>query len=193
MNTSNQNNNNTKTIILVRHGQATHNLESIPWEEREKIRDPLLTPKGIEQAKQVAIHEHVPSLIAVSPLQRTIQTCLYALHSRCENESMSCEKFINMTECIAKRKGNTTIVLQPLLQEENAGILLCDTGIDIQELCEIYGNELFVLDDIHMYQETHHWFYPKHNLKERVQKSIQRLHEREETCIALITHHVSIN
>ncbi|KAG2383201.1 hypothetical protein C9374_004538 [Naegleria lovaniensis] len=168
---------NTKTIILVRHGQATHNLESIPWEEREQIRDPLLTPLGIEQAKQALIHRYSPSLIAVSPLQRTVQTCLYALHSNGEMEQKCCATNLQMTKCIATRFGNTKVVLQPLLQEENAGTLLCDTGVDVAELCEIYGNELFNLD--YMCQESNCWYNPKHNLEERVKLLIQWLRDRE--------------
>jgi len=60
----------TRTLILVRHGQSEWNLKNLftGW------RDPGLTPKGIEEAKQVGIdlkaHGYKPDLCFTSALKR---------------------------------------------------------------------------------------------------------------------------
>jgi broad specificity phosphatase PhoE len=62
----------TKTIAIVRHAQAIHNVE------RGYLHgDPPLTPFGIENPFSIKL-PFEPDLIVVSPMRRTIQTALLA-------------------------------------------------------------------------------------------------------------------
>ncbi|OTB02110.1 hypothetical protein M426DRAFT_322937 [Hypoxylon sp. CI-4A] len=68
-------------IILIRHGEALHNLND-DWE----LPDPVLTDKGIEECKALAAKLEPEFLftpdecrIVVSPLTRTLQTVQYSL------------------------------------------------------------------------------------------------------------------
>jgi phosphohistidine phosphatase SixA len=66
-------------IHLFRHGLAKHNVSGDFY-----MHDPLLTPCGIESAKETLEQEEncfkKPTLVLISPLQRCIQTALYAFH-----------------------------------------------------------------------------------------------------------------
>ena len=69
---------NNKLIHLVRHAQGVHNLSY----KKHKIRDPLLTPKGVTQCENVsatfpATQQASIKLLAASPLRRTIYTALH--------------------------------------------------------------------------------------------------------------------
>jgi broad specificity phosphatase PhoE len=63
---------NTKTIAIVRHAQALHNVQ-----RGYPHRDPALTPLGIEAASKIEV-PFEPDLIVVSPMRRAIQTALLA-------------------------------------------------------------------------------------------------------------------
>ncbi|KDR68430.1 hypothetical protein GALMADRAFT_146387 [Galerina marginata CBS 339.88] len=65
----------TKTIHIIRHGEALHNID-----RAYKLRDPPLTDKGLAQAEALSIQLSTvlkiqPSAIVTSPMTRTIQTC----------------------------------------------------------------------------------------------------------------------
>ncbi|KAK4148677.1 phosphoglycerate mutase-like protein 1 [Chaetomidium leptoderma] len=69
------------TIVLIRHAQALHNIQSY-----HALPDPDLSDLGRQQAAELREHlkVHLPAdrkvqLIVVSPMRRAIQTCLIAL------------------------------------------------------------------------------------------------------------------
>ena len=89
----------TKTIHLVRHGQAFHNLfadkateTGVAWQQfvnspenpyvAPELLDAPLTEKGRQQAlslrHKVQALSHTPQLVIISPLCRTMQTALLA-------------------------------------------------------------------------------------------------------------------
>jgi len=65
----------TKTIHLIRHGQAEHNL-GIP--EADKILDPELTAHGEQQARDLSkkVDQYKIDVIFVSSLRRALHTAL---------------------------------------------------------------------------------------------------------------------
>ena len=81
-----------KTVWLVRHGEAAHNvlLATGKKEEAAKLRDPRLTARGIAQSKKLrsnpllveALSSREPGsaveLLVLSPMRRTIETACAA-------------------------------------------------------------------------------------------------------------------
>ncbi|KAK3385879.1 histidine phosphatase superfamily [Podospora didyma] len=73
------------TLVLIRHAQALHNADRV---NGATFRDPGLSQLGRQQSVQ--LREHLKShllgdkkadLIVVSPMRRTLETCLIALDS----------------------------------------------------------------------------------------------------------------
>lgn len=70
---------NCKTLYLIRHGQAAHNVQERPW--GAELIDAQLTSEGRRQAVQLRSRsEHLPlEAVIVSPLSRAIETALLGL------------------------------------------------------------------------------------------------------------------
>eukprot|EP00408_Alexandrium_pacificum_P027315 CAMPEP_0171190332 /NCGR_PEP_ID=MMETSP0790-20130122/18802_1 /TAXON_ID=2925 /ORGANISM="Alexandrium catenella, Strain OF101" /LENGTH=371 /DNA_ID=CAMNT_0011655461 /DNA_START=75 /DNA_END=1190 /DNA_ORIENTATION=+ len=79
-----------RLVYFVRHGQAWSN--KLPWVEGGLLLDPLLTPLGVEQAKNISSNPVIadalssdPSLraelVVVSPMRRTLETAIFGLNS----------------------------------------------------------------------------------------------------------------
>ncbi len=69
-------------VIFVRHGEGFHNVV-LNQQEAALVCDPVLTPKGEEDARSVFCDNHLfdgqsPQLIIVSPLWRVLQTAVIA-------------------------------------------------------------------------------------------------------------------
>ena len=94
-----------KTLYIIRHGQAEHNVAS-----DHSIRDPKLTQLGQEQSKAIKLPK-TPEIILISPLTRTIQTASFAFPDRV-----------------------SSFELDIYLQEREAGSKPCDTGREAAEL-----------------------------------------------------------
>ncbi len=90
-------------ILLIRHGQAYHNIDN-----NHSLKDPSLTKKGIEQAQNIQLKSN-PDIVYFSPLTRTIETTKYIF----KNKNIDIKKFIPHED----------------LQEKYAGKCNCDTGI----------------------------------------------------------------
>ena len=118
----------TKYIHLYRHGLAEHNLS-----HNSNIHDPLLTTDGIESTMELLKTPNhgfnKPTLVLISPLQRCIQTALYAFHPKC-----------NETAAEFFKDGRPRFVVMPQLQEMSENP--CDTCHSLEFLEEKYGNEV---------------------------------------------------
>jgi len=120
-------------IHLFRHAEAVHNSQN-----DIALRDPQLTENGKAQAEQImATYQFLnrPTLILVSPLQRAIQTALYAFHPSFNKQG----KEVSRLEQIPR------IVALPQLQEvtENP----CDTGTCLEFLKRTYGSYVEFSDE----------------------------------------------
>ncbi|EFC36634.1 predicted protein [Naegleria gruberi] len=188
-----------KFVKLLRHGQAYHNLLG-----DANIRDPTLTPKGIEQSRQVnslfvevndQLNTHYNNikelefrkyLIIVSPLKRTIETAIYALSAQFIKIDGKCN---TLKDCIkVLQKYNIKLLLQPLIQEREAGKLPCDTGVELKQLDEeFYQHEFNILNTTFMESK---WYEPKMEIRERMEKFKYWLDSlNDSNNIIIFTHH----
>jgi broad specificity phosphatase PhoE len=76
--TTDEQENTSKTLYLIRHGQSLANRD---YDESSSYRDAGLTEQGIAQARalQKQLEELQLDLVVVSPLTRALQTCQNAL------------------------------------------------------------------------------------------------------------------
>jgi hypothetical protein len=82
----------TKTIHIVRHAQAQHNVVPILLKlltlKDENLEDACLTDAGVRQCAEVARNEDIGNqfksveLILVSPTRRALQTSTYCFHKK---------------------------------------------------------------------------------------------------------------
>nr|QBK88869.1 MAG: histidine phosphatase superfamily protein [Mimivirus LCMiAC01] len=96
-------------ILLIRHGQAYHNIDN-----DYSLKDPTLTKLGIQQAKNIKFKLN-PDIVYFSPLTRTIETTKYIFKNK---DIKDIKKFIPHED----------------LQETYAGERPCDTGICTKSL-----------------------------------------------------------
>ena len=148
-----------KTLYIIRHGQAEHNVAS-DRTSKHNIRDPKLTQLGQEQSKAIKLPK-TPEIILISPLTRAIQTALYAFPDR----ESSFELDIN-------------------IQERAAGSKPCDTGREASELAKEFEN----LDKNLFAQLPAEWYHPKMTAEERAEHFKSCIRKRTETVIAIVAH-----
>lgn len=134
--------------------------------------DPLLTPHGEEQCRQLSrsfpYNESI-SLIVVSPLRRTIHTALLSLYSP-----------------ITDRK--VPIIALPELQE--IGDLACDTGSDLDVLSKEMADtpvDLSLVEKGWQIKEGR-WAPTGGAIEKRAREARQWLRARPEKEIALVAH-----
>lgn len=137
---------NQQVIHLFRHAEAAHNSE-----DDTSIRDPYLTINGIAQAEQILTTYkflNQPTLVLVSPLQRALQTALYAFHPIFNKR---------VTKLYPQERAPRFLAL-PQLQEVSENP--CDTGISLsslkKEYCEYieFPDEWFESDERFRKQNT---------------------------------------
>eukprot|EP01117_Protostelium_nocturnum_P013705 TRINITY_DN5143_c0_g1_i2.p1 TRINITY_DN5143_c0_g1~~TRINITY_DN5143_c0_g1_i2.p1 ORF type:complete len:222 (+),score=81.59 TRINITY_DN5143_c0_g1_i2:207-872(+) len=151
-------------VFLCRHAEAQHNA-TLDY----SIKDPVLTPKGEEQAKNIdkaypnLFETGFLDLIVISPMRRTIQTALFSF-------------------C----KLGVPIVIHPEIQE--AGQCPCDTGSDV----EVLQKEFPFLDFSNVPQEWNSksgfWSCEPQSLRKRAASFRKWLKSRKERNIAIVTH-----
>ncbi|RBA13487.1 hypothetical protein FPRO05_02280 [Fusarium proliferatum] len=156
-----------KTIHLVRHGQAVHNL----GEAYNVLPDTDLTPLGQEQAK--GLISSCPDfanvdLIVSSPLRRTLQTTLLAFSSQLER--------------------GLQIVALPEVQEVSD--MNCDTGSDLNVIkAEFQQHPVdFSLVEPGWHIKEGKWAPVVGSVLERARAARQWLSERPESEIVVVTH-----
>ena len=159
-----------KQIHLVRHAQGFHNLKF----KNHSMSDPLLTPKGIAQCKDLSTSfpaecSSAIELLVVSPLRRTIYTALHGFPE------------------VIKR--GTPIIALPEAQETGAGLKPCDTGSN-REILEDEFKE-YRID----FTLLHDGWNPKldtpdspDKLRERASFVRTWLRDRSEQVICLVCH-----
>ncbi|KAK6354401.1 hypothetical protein TWF730_008808 [Orbilia blumenaviensis] len=161
---------NTK-IILIRHGQATHNLE-----DDFQQPDPRLTDLGKQQCVEGLRDAFAGGeweefknleLVVVSPLFRTLETAFLAFG----------KEF---------REGNVPFVVLPEVQETSPNP--CDTGSSVESLKKTFPSLDFSNCERHDWLTKSHGFYTRNNLGIRATCVRKWLFERPESVIAVVTH-----
>lgn len=135
--------------------------------------DPLLTPRGEEQCRQLSRsfpYNDSISLIAVSPLRRTIHTALLSFHSPINDRKVP-------------------VIALPELQE--IGNLPCDTGSDLDVLIKEMADKPVDLSLVEKGWEIKEgrWAPIEGALVKRAREVRQWLRARPEKEIALVSHH----
>ncbi|KAF3929081.1 hypothetical protein ABW20_dc0105971 [Dactylellina cionopaga] len=158
------------TIILIRHGEATHNLA-----DDFQQHDPALTELGKKQCIELIRDAFTQNewkdfkdleFVVISPLFRTIQTGFLIFG----------EQF---------RQGLKYTVL-PEIQETSPNP--CDTGRPTEELKKLFPQIDFSECDRTNWLVKNHGFYTRENLPLRAAFVRKWLYERPEKVIALVTH-----
>jgi len=162
-----------KTIHLVRHGEGHHNVTG-----DYSMHDPLLTDKGIEQAKahcKIFPRFDNIQLVCASPLRRTIQTTLYGFAD-----------YVSDSNGKAKNK----ILLVPRAQE--ASDQPTNTASSVEEIKKQFGEERFDFTFCDKYpgmNSNDGIFAPDHeHLTMRARELRRLLREREETELVVVLH-----
>ncbi|KAF1997389.1 phosphoglycerate mutase-like protein [Amniculicola lignicola CBS 123094] len=159
-----------KTLHLIRHAQGYHNLSL----ESHGIRDPLLTPLGLQQC--LTLSQEFPNIqnvdcIIASPMRRTLQTALNTFHA------------------VLAAKPGLKIIALPHLQETST--MPCDVGTSPSTLIQEFAGK-----PIDFFLVTDGWndkiegpYAPRADLvARRVWKARKFLQGREEKNIAVVTH-----
>ncbi|KAF3927128.1 hypothetical protein AA313_de0209598 [Arthrobotrys entomopaga] len=157
-------------IILIRHGEATHNLH-----DDFQQHDPPLTDLGKEQCIKLlkeafALGEWEDfkdlELVVISPLFRTLETA-----------------FAVFGEQIKK---DLKYIVLPEIQETSPNP--CDTGRTTEELVKAFPGVDFSECDRTNWLVKRHGFYTRENLPLRASWVRKYLYERPEKVIAVVTH-----
>ncbi|KAJ6263479.1 hypothetical protein Dda_2043 [Drechslerella dactyloides] len=157
-------------IILIRHGQATHNLK-----DDFNQHDPPLTPLGKEQCITLLRDAFAAGewkdfqnldFIVISPLFRTIETGFLVFGKEI-------------------REGVKYLVY-PEVQETSANP--CDTGRSTADLQKLFPRVDFSECDRTNWLIKQHGFYTRDNLPLRAAFVRKWLYERPEKVIAVVTH-----
>ncbi|KAF4434119.1 Histidine phosphatase superfamily clade-1 [Fusarium acutatum] len=156
-----------KTIHLVRHGQAVHNL----GEAYNVLPDTDLTPLGQEQAR--GLISKCPKLanvdlIVSSPLRRTLQTTLLA--------------FSSQLEC--------GLQIVALAEVQEVSDMNCDTGSDLSLIKTEFQQQPvdFSLVEPGWQIKEGKWAPAVGSIEERARAARQWLSERPESEIVVVTH-----
>lgn len=155
-----------KTIHLIRHGQAQHNVDT-----KYNILDPALTPLGQQQSKDLA--ERFESidveLVVVSPLRRTVQTAINVFAS---------EKFKDVP------------IEANEYCRESYGVVICDKRRNLSEI-KLDFEPRVVFSGIQTEEDT--WWEttkePDQHLIMRATHFYNFLRAQPDTKIAVVSHH----
>lgn len=162
------------TITLVRHAQGYHNLTVA----NHAIHDPLLTPYGEDQCRNLAqnfpkAHMDQVELIIASPLKRTIYTALLSFAP------------------VIKQK-NLKVLLLPELQETSD--LPCDTGSSVEELEKEFAGQPIDTSLMHKPENAEwnnkmgRWAPNSSAIEARANDAREFLYSRSEKEAVVVTH-----
>lgn len=174
-----------KRVLLIRHGQAEHNVlfESKRFEEARLLLDPALTPVGVQQANDVKDNELFKEfgkidLIVSSPLTRTVETTMGA-----------------MEDAWVGGRAARKVLLHGDIQE--TGHVDCDRGRATEviqpEFESRWGVNVFDFDWLHQHPD---WTVKEGDyahtgpaIQHRLHRFTQWLASREEEVIVVVAHH----
>ncbi|EPS37095.1 hypothetical protein H072_9305 [Dactylellina haptotyla CBS 200.50] len=157
-------------IILIRHGEATHNLN-----DDFQQHDPPLTPLGKEQCVKLLKEAFAAGewddfkdldLVIISPLFRTLETGFHVFGDQIEQ--------------------GLKYVILPEIQETSPNP--CDTGRSTEVLQSLFPGVDFKECDRTNWLVKSHGFYTRDNLPIRAAFVRKWLYERPEKVIAVVTH-----
>lgn len=156
------------TIHCVRHAQGYHNLSTA----NHSMHDPLLTPLGEEQCRQ--LQKNFPyqdkiDLVVASPLKRTIYTALLSFKD------------------VIKAK-NLKVIALPELQETSD--LPCDTGSPPEEIAREFEDKPVDLSLVKPGWDSKRikWAPTAKAIESRARDARQWLMARPEKNIVIVTH-----
>lgn len=158
----------TSTVHIVRHAEGFHQL---PRDHPDaSIRDPSLSPHGIEQSKLLnrRYQFHISTdLLCASPLRCAIQTAALAFEPELQ-------------------RGLSILAIPDAQESSNAP---CDTGSDVERLVEEFGDLLDVsLLSKQWFEKTGLNGTSEDELRERARRLRRYLRERPENTIVLVSH-----
>ncbi|KXL44553.1 hypothetical protein M433DRAFT_154956 [Acidomyces richmondensis BFW] len=156
-----------QTIHCIRHAQGYHNLSIA----NHTLHDPLLTPYGEEQCRDLALHfpSH-PDAIIASPIKRTMYTALLTFAS-----DLSANK-------------NLHVIALPELQETSD--LPCDTGSAVEDLQSEFAGKPVDLSLVKAGWNSKRmkWAPTQPAIEARAREARVWLANRPEKEIAVVTH-----
>jgi len=156
----------TKTLHLIRHGQAEHNLGLLGW---ENILDPELTSTGVQQASNLSkkVDQLKIDVIFVSPLRRTLHTALTIFEQL-----------------------NRPLVATDLLRE-HVSLKRCDSRLPISKTKQQYSTVDFSLVEIDEDEEVKNrtTAESENELSQRAKNFLHFIQQRSEENIAVVAHH----
>ncbi|EPX75387.1 phosphoglycerate mutase family protein [Schizosaccharomyces octosporus yFS286] len=162
-----------KTVYIVRHGQAEHNVGP---DEDHRIRDPNLTQLGRSQADELRekLSQHPISfdLIVCSPMRRTLQTMEIGLRDSLQT-------------------GIIPIDICPLVEE--AGDWPCDIGLEVEETAQKFPKYNFKAcqDGVYPAREGIYRGDYESNMQ-RATKALEYIKNLPQKEIVVVTHSVFI-
>ncbi|ORY65847.1 histidine phosphatase superfamily [Pseudomassariella vexata] len=156
------------TVILIRHGEALHNIDD-DWQ----LRDPVLTDEGVAQCKRLAQElkskysfTTEDTLIVVSPFQRTLQTFRHGLGWLQEQ--------------------GVPVKVRAEWQEVTAHP--CDVGLEFAEIAPQWPDlDFSELDPVYP-AKTGIYQYSEEVLLQRAHLARSWLFERKEKLVIVVTH-----
>ncbi|CAA89953.1 phosphoglycerate mutase/6-phosphofructo-2-kinase family [Schizosaccharomyces pombe] len=165
-------NNLKKTVYLIRHGQAQHNVGP---DEDHNIRDPVLTSEGIEQCEALAKELESKQIpidgIVCSPMRRTLQTMEIAL-----------KKYL-----AEGGPDKVPVYISPFFQE--VGHLPCDIGLELDKLNKLYPKYNFQSCQDGIYPEKRDIYASDVTISAiRSKEALEYLAALPQQQIAVITH-----
>ncbi|KAF7295674.1 Phosphoglycerate mutase-like protein [Mycena indigotica] len=167
-----------KTIRILRHGQALHNVQ-----RGYPHRDPPLTEQGFAEAAFASkeLSNNLPELVICSPMTRTIQTALTAIPSL---SSTNTSNSVSGSE-----SSNPRLEIWPDLREAHDAI--CNLGVPKTQLANAFQAQI-ALDLTRCREE---WDYEAHSEEAATIRALrvrEELSTRPENNILLVTHRAFI-
>ncbi|RMY12133.1 hypothetical protein D0867_07864 [Hortaea werneckii] len=158
----------TPRIHCVRHAQGYHNLSVA----NHSMRDPLLTPYGEEQCRDLArlfpYHDKIDAVVA-SPIRRTVYTALLGFGSDLDRKSLN-------------------VIAMPELQETSD--LPCDTGSSPEDLAKEFDGKPVDLGLVQpgWNSKKMQWAANARSIEARARAARLWLMNRPEKDIVVVTH-----
>ena len=181
-------NSTSKNIYFVRHGERIDWVDSNWVQTAEQYIDPPLSPHGIQQAKELAVHiaEHQSGFTYIysSPFLRTIQTALSIAIELNKKRASSSENWIK----IRIEPGYSEYLLCEAAEHEKQVFTPRYTLPQVLKCIEYFDQDYDGIIDANYYSNTK--LESHEQLRERLQRTMQGIlnNHRENCNIIIVTH-----